>query len=609
VGVPVDLAAWLAAERERWEALGLRRELPDPAGGGVDLVSNDYLGLARDPALVEGAREALERFGAGGRASRLLGGGSPLDREVERAAAEWLGADSALLFPSGYHANLGVVVALVGPGDVVLSDELNHASLIDALRLSRARAVLYRHGDVEDLERKLAAAARHARVLVLTESVFSMDGDLAPLGAIADACARHGASLVVDEAHACGLLGPRGAGAWAALGDRRAHDPVLAARVFTGGKALGVAGGLVVGSEPLREHLVDRARTLAFTTAVPPAVAGALAAAIRRAAAAEEERAHARGLARRLASALDLPAPAAAVVPVVLGSARRALQAAEGAREAGLAVRAVRPPTVPQGTSRLRVVAHAFNTEEQLERLVDLLRPELEGSARATPATRRVRAQTLVVAGTDTGIGKTVVSALLARAAAHRGPSTYWKPVQTGSESDTEEVARLAGASVRTLTPAHHFALPASPHEAAAAEGGRVDVAALDAALDQHRGSLPGGVLVAELAGGLLVPWTLETTQLDWLARRRPEVVLVARSGLGTLNHTLLSLEALRARHIEPVALFLVGPRHDSNRETLRTLGRVPALYEVPPLDPLDGAALETWSAANDLSPLWVGGR
>jgi 8-amino-7-oxononanoate synthase len=608
VGVPVDLAAWLAAERERWDALGLRRELPDPAAGGVDLTSNDYLGLARDPALVAGARDALERFGAGGRASRLLGGGSPLDHEVERACAEWLGAEAALLFPSGYHANLGVVAALAGPGDAVLCDELNHASLIDAVRLSRARAVLYRHGDVEDLERKLALVAGRQRTLVVTESVFSMDGDLAPLGAIADACARHGASLVVDEAHACGLLGPRGAGGWAALGDRRADDPTLAARVVTGGKALGVAGGLVVGREGLRRHLVDRARTLAFTTAAPPPVAGALLAAIRRAAGAEEERAHARGLARRLAGALDLPTPAAAVVPVVLGAARRSMQAAERAREAGLVVRAVRPPTVPEGTSRLRVVTHAFNTEEELERLVDVLRPELEGRVRTAAAAPHARARAIVVAGTDTGIGKTVVSALLARAAARVGPSAYWKPVQTGTESDTEEVVRLAGASVRALAPAHHFALPASPHEAAAAERARVDVEALDAALDQHRGSLPGAVLVAELAGGLLVPWTLETTQLDWLARRRPPVVLVARSGLGTLNHTLLSLEALRARHLEPLALFLVGPPHGSNRETLRALGRVGALYEVPPLEPLDTAALDAWIDVNDLTPLWAGG-
>ncbi|HVS17029.1 MAG TPA: aminotransferase class I/II-fold pyridoxal phosphate-dependent enzyme, partial [Planctomycetota bacterium] len=247
----------LASERERRAALGLAREVVEPDAHGADFTSNDVLGLARDPALVDAARAALAH-GAGGRASRLLGGGSPLDREVEFAAAEWLGAEEALLFPSGYHANLGVLAALVRPGDVVLSDELNHASLIDGLRLARARVVRYRHADAEDLERQLAALGRGGAELVVTESVFSMDGDLAPLGAIADACARFRAGLVVDEAHAVGLLGPRGAGAWAALGPERARDPVLAARVVTGGKALGAAGALVVSSAAVRDALVNR---------------------------------------------------------------------------------------------------------------------------------------------------------------------------------------------------------------------------------------------------------------------------------------------------------------------------------------------------------------
>jgi len=609
VGGPVDLAAWLAAERERWQAQGLRRTLPPPLDGAADFVSNDYLGLARHAELVEEAREALERFGAGGRASRLLGGGSPLDREVECACAEWLGSEEALLFPSGYHANLGVVAALCGPSDVVLSDELNHASLVDALRLSRARAVVYRHADAADLERKLAALGGRMRALVLTESVFSMDGDVAPLGAIADACARHGAALLVDEAHACGLIGPGGAGGWAALGPARARDPVLAARLVTGGKALGAAGALVACSAAVRDHLVDRARTFAFTTAAPPAVVGALAAALRLAPRADAERARARAFARRLAEALELPAPAAAIVPVVIGESGRAMRVAEHLRAARLEVRAVRPPTVPEGTSRLRVVCHAFNSDEELARLIDGLRAELRARRPQQATARPARASALVVAGTDTGVGKTVVSALLARAAARRGPAAYWKPVQTGTESDTDEVARLAGASVRFHEPAHHFVRPASPHEAAAAEGSCVDVARIDALLGQHRGSLPGAILVTELAGGLLVPWTLELTQLDWLAARRLPLVLVGRSGLGTLNHTLLSLEALRARHLEPLALFLVGRPHEANRETLRALGRPAALYELPWLEPLDTAALDAWIDAQDLAPLWLEAR
>lgn len=301
----------LAREREQRTARGLQRELGEPGARGVDFTSNDTLGLARDPALLEAVRASAEH-GAGGRASRLLGGGSPLDRRVERAAAAWLGAEDALVFPSGFHANLGVLGALVRPGDAVLSDELNHASLIDGLRLARARSLRYRHADAADLERRLVEVGRGRTALVVTESVFSMDGDLAPLGAIADACARHGASLVVDEAHAIGLLGPRGAGAWAALGSERARDRVLAARVVTGGKALGASGALVVSSAAVRDALVNRARSFAFTTAAPPAVVAALGAGIARAAAMDAERARVLALARRLAQALGLPAPAGA---------------------------------------------------------------------------------------------------------------------------------------------------------------------------------------------------------------------------------------------------------------------------------------------------------
>jgi dethiobiotin synthetase len=269
-------------------------------------------------------------------------------------------------------------------------------------------------------------------------------------------------------------------------------------------------------------------------------------------------------------------------------------------------VRAVRPPSVAEGTSRLRIVCHAFNTDEELERLAAALRSELRPRP---PLARHVpRAQPLFVAGTDTGAGKTVVAALLARAAARRGAAAYWKPVQTGRESDTREAARLAGVDPRAWPqPTYAFALAASPHEAAAAENAAIDVAQLDAALEEHLRALDSGTLVVELAGGLLVPLTEVVTQLDWLARRRPALVLVARSGLGTLNHTLLSLEALRARHLEPSALFLVGEPHPSNRETLRRLGGIPRIFEVAPLRPLEPAALDDWLERADLSSLFAG--
>src|SRR5688572_26873686 len=257
-----ELAAGLARRAES----GLLRDgrLPGRTSG-VDLGSNDVLGLARHPRVVAAAKGAIEEHGAGGRASRLLRGGSPLDERAEAAVAEWLGAEAALLFPSGYQANLGLLGTLVGRGDALFSDRLNHASLIDGARLSRAQVFVHAHGDLDELARLLALARGARRRLVVTESIFSMDGDAAALAELDELCERHDAWLVVDEAHAIGVVGPTGAGAWAARGARSSGR--LAARVVTGGKALGVSGAFVVGSRVLREELVNHARALLFTTA------------------------------------------------------------------------------------------------------------------------------------------------------------------------------------------------------------------------------------------------------------------------------------------------------------------------------------------------------
>ncbi len=593
--------AW-RAELDAFEAAGLRRTLSPLARGerGADFTSNDYLGLSAHPDVVEGAVRALGEHGAGARASRLLGGGSPLDEEVEAALAEWVGAEAALLFPTGYQANLGLLTTLAGPGDALLSDALMHASAVDACRLSRARVLVHGHGDLEHLEALLASARGARRRFVLTEGVFSMDGDRVPLAELDELCARHDAWLVVDEAHSLGVVGPEGAGA--AAEELDGHATRLVARVLTGGKALGAAGGVVAGSRELRERLVNGARSFVYTTGIAPAVAGALRAAVPLARGASAERTRLREHATRLATRLGLPAPAAAILPVIVGPNEAAVELAERARSRGLEVRAVRPPTVPKGTARLRVVLHADSDPAAVTRLGDLLASELPRERpAAAPAVSAVAlaetARPLVVAGTDTGIGKTVVSALLARALARRGPVRYWKPVQTGDDSDTDTVLSLcAGSEVDAATPAHHFPLPASPHEAAADAGAHIDFEALLARFDDEAARVAGArQLVAELAGGLLVPYDDAHTQLDGLARLRPRLVLVARSGLGTLNHTLLSLEALRTRGLEPEALLLVGPSHASNRETLRRMGRVARVLEVPPFEPLDGAALERW--------------
>jgi len=343
----------LRAEIEALEARGLGRriDLLPETSVHADFTSNDYLGLSRRPELVAAAREALEAVGTGARASRLLGGGSGLDERAEAAVAEWLGEEAALLFPSGYQANLGVITSLASRGDVVFSDSLNHASLIDATRLARAELHVFEHRDVEHLGRLLRAAKGARRKLVVTEGVFSMDGDVAPLAELHELCEEHDAYLLVDEAHAAGVVGPEGAGAWAGVRAAGCGDSRLAARVVTGGKALGVAGGVIVGSKTLRELVSQRARSFIYSTGIAPPLAAALTAAVGLARGAKKERGHLRELGAHLTKRLGLPTPESAIVPIVIGENTAAVQAARRLAGAGLEVRAVRPPTVPEGTS------------------------------------------------------------------------------------------------------------------------------------------------------------------------------------------------------------------------------------------------------------------
>ena len=599
-GLDAELQAGLDERARRGLA---RRTTLDGPLPGVDFGSNDYLGLAGDPSIAAAMTAALEH-GVGGRSARLLAGGSPLHERCEAALAEWVGAEAALLFPSGYQANVGLVGALVGRGDAVLSDRDNHASLIDGARLSRARVLVHEHCDLGDLERALRAASGARRRLVLTEGVFSMGGDRAPLREIDELCRRYDAWLVVDEAHAAGLLGPRGAGAWADADVDGAHR--LCARVVTGGKSLGVSGAFVASSATMRAHLIHAARSFLFSTAPPPPVAGALLAAIDACSRGDELRSRALGNARRLASMLELPEPAGAIVPFCTGDSAGAAALAAELQEAGFYAPAVRPPTVPAAAAGLRLVCRATQFHEDIDRLAALLRERKPSVVARVPAEPR-DARVTCVAGTDTGVGKTVVSALLLRAALRRGPASYWKPLQTGDDDDTATVAELSEAPEASMLPNHaHFPLPASPHEAAAAAGGRVDRAALDADYRRHRAGVEGRLLV-EFAGGLHVPIDMQPPllQLDWLACMGADVVLVARSGLGTLNHTLLSVESLRARGLTPRALLPVGERLPSNFETLRTLSGTERCYEVPMFDDLTPAALDAWLDGNDLSELF----
>ena len=595
-----DLRAQLSSELQALQEANRLRTLVSPAKSlGVDFSSNDYLGFAAHSSLAEAAASAAHTYGSGGRASRLLSGGSPEHDSLEQLAAEWLAVEATLYFPSGYQANLGLIGSLAGRGDLIFSDELNHASIIDGARLSRARTTVYPHFDLAALERALANSRNARRRLVVTESVFSMDGDLAPLAELDRLCARYDAWLIVDEAHAVGLLGPEGAGACAALDHRFER---LAAQLITGSKALGASGALVAGSRELCDVLINRARSFVFTTAPPPAAAAALAAAIDLVRESNEERERTLAHARRLADALALPAPAAAIIPFPASSEEHALEIQAKLATNGLDVRAIRPPTVPSGSSRLRIVCHASNSDAELEDLARLLRPEKAVQPDRAPKL----APRLFVTGTDTDVGKTVVSALVLRAAKRLGSSRYWKPVQTGPDSDTDEVARLAEVERSCLLPpAFHFPEPASPHTAARSAGREIPSGVLESSLNGIRRTLSGDQLIVELAGGLFVPLRDEFLQIDWLEQHAPPLVLVARSGLGTLNHTLLSLEALRKRHLEPRALFLVGEPHEANRTTLEALGGLAAIFEVPLFEELDTAALDTWLDQNPLDLLF----
>jgi 8-amino-7-oxononanoate synthase len=376
--------SWIDAELAELEKRGLRRSL-EPLGGAqgavvtmngrslVNLCSNDYLGLASDARLVRAAVVATEREGAGAGAARLVAGDLPVHGALERRLAAFKGTPAALLFSSGYHANVGVVAALVDREDAIFSDRLNHASIVDGCRLSLAKTHRYPHCDVDALD-QLLAGTKARRKLVVTDAVFGMDGDAAPLAAIADACERHGAMLYVDEAHATGVFGPTGAGLCEAEGVTARVDVVMG----TLGKALGSFGAFVAGSRRLVDWLISRARTFVFTTALPPGACGAALAALDVLVddPARRERLHA--LARRMreelaAMGFDMSRVVAPIFPVVLGDEAVALDASRRLRARGYFVRAIRPPTVPPGTSRLRVSVTASHTEDQVDGFVEAL--------------------------------------------------------------------------------------------------------------------------------------------------------------------------------------------------------------------------------------------
>lgn len=372
--------AWLAdVEQQRREA-GLRRALRvrPPVGAELDLASNDYLGLSQHPAVLDGGVEALRTWGAGAGGSRLVTGNTELHEEFEAELARFTGAESALVFSSGYTANLGALVALSGPGSLIVSDALSHASLVDACRLSRARVTVAPHCDVAAVERTLADRAED-RAVVVTESVFSTDGALAPLRELHDVCRRHGALLLVDEAHGIGVRGIGGQGLLYETGLAGAPDVVM---TTTLSKALGAQGGVVLGPEAVRGHLIDAARPFIFDTGLAPAAVGAALAALRVLIA---EPYRAATVLRRAAELTRIcgvsEEPTSAVVSVILGEPDVAVAAAAACLDRGVRVGCFRPPSVPAGTSRLRLTARASLTDDEMD-LARAVLTEVLASAR-----------------------------------------------------------------------------------------------------------------------------------------------------------------------------------------------------------------------------------
>ncbi len=356
----------LEAELRALAETGLLRRPPDAVPpGALVLCSNDYLGYGRRP-LREGEAPG------GARASRLVCGDHPAHHEAERALADWFRAPAALLFTSGYAANVGTISALAGPGDVVISDALNHASLIDGCRLSGAAVVVVPHLDTNAVERALAKASEARRRWVVTESYFSMDGDEPALPVLRALCDAHDAALVLDEAHAVGVFGPEGRGLAAEAG---VVPDVL---IGTLGKSLGLQGAFVVGAEPLRAWLWNRARSFVFSTGLSPALAGALVERIEEARADDAARlrldAHGALLRERLAEqGIRIGSARGPVLPWVIGSSVRAVEVAARARGEGVIVQAIRPPTVPAGTARLRITVQADLAREDIVRAADAL--------------------------------------------------------------------------------------------------------------------------------------------------------------------------------------------------------------------------------------------
>lgn len=387
----MNLADYIERKLAQAQEAGLRRSLREVEGfvgtevtiagrNYISFASNDYLGLARHPEVVAAARDALERYGAGAGASRLIIGNLSVHHELERRVAGFKGRHAAAVFATGYLANLGAICALVGHGDAVISDEKNHASIVDACRLSRAEILIYRHLDMEDLRAKLELAAGCTNKLVVTESVFSVDGDIAPVDEVARLAKKYGAWTMIDEAHATGVIGENGRGAEELFNCTGEIDVVMG----TLSKALGSQGGFIAGDESLAELLINVSRPLIYSTGLSPAAAAAAAQALE---IIEREPVGKGGKTRRqrlfdnlarvneLAVELNLRGEPsrAPIVPLTIGDEKEAARVHQAIMEKGLIIPLLRYPTVPMGEALLRVSVSSEHTDKQIDRLGEAL--------------------------------------------------------------------------------------------------------------------------------------------------------------------------------------------------------------------------------------------
>jgi 8-amino-7-oxononanoate synthase len=597
----------------------------------ISFSSNDYLGLACDPRLPRAASHAAANSGFGASASRLLAGNHPEHTTLENALATFLAHPAVLLFPTGYQANLGVLTALAGPDDLIVADRAVHASLLDSFRLSRAKVAIYPHLDVQVAERHLKRLGPNKRRrFLVTESLFSMDGDVAPLGSLATIASTHDAALIVDEAHAFGALGPSGRGLCAQFG---IQPDVL---IGTLGKTLGAGGAFVAGTTDLRAFLINHARSFLFTTGLPVPVAAAAHAALQILSSEEGNHLRARlsNLVALLRARLALPALiiSSPIIPIIMGSDHTAVDASTYLLEKGFLVQPIRPPTVREGTSRLRITLSSHHTEEQVFALADaitafsprppsrapILCPPPQAITKTStstpfPASSRLNHGGILLLGTDTGVGKTTVAVALLHILATRGiPPIPFKPVETGATPLPADASRLLAASQRRDISLDVVCPLPFPEPIAPAAAARNSPITLPGLLGHARKAASyGGPLVVESAGGLLTPYGHNLTSADLAAALHLPILLVARNGLGTINHTALAVAELRRRNLPLLGIVLVAttalptPDQLSNSTLIAAATGIQPLGTLPFLQSQDPSQIAAAFAANvDISAI-----